>query len=177
MLRIALLLAFSAVTSAFVGGHARALRPSSLCAVKPELADRRAFGTSLATAASLLIVAPQTASAGPNPDGTPRRPLERNQGKAQERALASYSEAARMMENIAAAKAERKDNEDQNNKYIKYTATLRNIAEADKRAERIAKFKKTEDGPWPTQNTANRGANQDKLCTYKCDVSPYGFSK
>ena len=176
MLRIALLLAFSAVTSAFVGGRARAPRPSSLCAVKPELADRRAFGASLA-AASLLVVAPQTASAGPNPDGTPRRPLQRNEAKAAERALASYSETARMMENIAAAKAERKANEDQNNKYIKYTATLRNIAEADKRAERIAKFKKTEDGPWPTQNTANRGANQDKLCTYKCDVSPYGFSK
>ena len=176
MLRIALLLAFSAVTSAFVGGRARAPRPSSLCAVKPELADRRAFGASLA-AASLLVVAPQTASAGPNPDGTPRRPLQRNEAKAAERALASYSETARMMENIAAAKAERKANEDQNNKYIKYTATLRNIAEADKRAERIAKFKKTEDGPWPTRNTANRGANQDKLCTYKCDVSPYGFSK
>ena len=108
MLRIALLLAFSAVTSAFVGGRARAPRPSSLCAVKPELADRRAFGASLA-AASLLVVAPQTASAGPNPDGTPRRPLQRNEAKAAERALASYSETARMMENIAAAKAERKD--------------------------------------------------------------------
>ena len=176
MLRIALLLAFSAVTSAFVGGRARAPRPSSLCAVKPELADRRAFGASLA-AASLLVVAPQTASAGPNPDGTPRRPLQRNEAKAAERALASYSETARMMENIAAAKAERKANEDQNNKYIKYAATMRNLKQEEKRAERIARFKKPEDGPWPTQSAAGRGANQAKLCTYKCDVSPYGFSK
>ena len=129
MLRIALLLAFSAVTSAFVGGRARAPRPSSLCAVKPELADRRAFGASLAT--SLLVVAPQTASAGPNPDGTPRRPLQRNEAKAAERALASYSETARMMENIAAAKAERKANEDQNNKYIKYAATMRNLKQEE----------------------------------------------